>query len=262
MKKTNYHTHTARCGHAEGTDEEYVLAALSQGFDTLGFSDHVPWPYRSGFSNPRVRMHISRLPEYVESVKALKEKYAGRIDVLAGFECEYFPDYMNWLADMKEEQQLDYLIFANHFDNSDETGMYYGQTKTAEQLRRYVDSAIKGIETGMFAYFAHPDLFMRGITKFDDNCRAAAKDMAQACRAMNLPMEYNVHERFIFPITHRVSYPHKEFFDIAAQEGVQFILGLDAHEPAELSNPTEWIRGEKELEAYGTLRIGHLDLHR
>jgi hypothetical protein len=106
MKKTNYHTHTARCGHAEGTDEEYVLAALSQGFDTLGFSDHVPWPYRSGFSNPRVRMHISRLPEYVESVKALKEKYAGRIDVLAGFECEYFPDYMNWLADMKDEQQL------------------------------------------------------------------------------------------------------------------------------------------------------------
>ena len=63
-----------------------------------------------------------------------------------------------------------------------------GEKKALEkQLRRYVDSAIKGIETGMFAYFAHPDLFMRGITKFDDNCRAAAKDMAQACRAMRMP---------------------------------------------------------------------------
>ena len=25
--KANYHTHTARCGHATGTDEDYVLAA-------------------------------------------------------------------------------------------------------------------------------------------------------------------------------------------------------------------------------------------
>ena len=43
--KANYHTHTARCGHATGTDEEYVLAAIEQGFDELVFSDHVPWPY-------------------------------------------------------------------------------------------------------------------------------------------------------------------------------------------------------------------------
>ena len=25
---TNYHTHTTRCGHAEGTEEEYILTAL------------------------------------------------------------------------------------------------------------------------------------------------------------------------------------------------------------------------------------------
>ena len=28
--KANYHTHTARCGHATGTDEDYVLAAIEQ----------------------------------------------------------------------------------------------------------------------------------------------------------------------------------------------------------------------------------------
>ena len=47
MMKANYHTHTARCGHAEGTDEEYVLAAIERGFDEMGFSDHVPWPYKN-----------------------------------------------------------------------------------------------------------------------------------------------------------------------------------------------------------------------
>lgn len=62
MMKANYHTHTARCGHAEGTDEEYVLAAIERGFDELGFSDHVPWPYKNGYVHPTVRMHISQMP--------------------------------------------------------------------------------------------------------------------------------------------------------------------------------------------------------
>ena len=43
---TNYHTHTARCGHAEGTEEEYILTALRCGFKVLGFSDHTPGPTR------------------------------------------------------------------------------------------------------------------------------------------------------------------------------------------------------------------------
>lgn len=45
--KTNYHTHTTRCMHAVGSDEEYVLSAIKGGFQILGFSDHTPWKYRT-----------------------------------------------------------------------------------------------------------------------------------------------------------------------------------------------------------------------
>lgn len=175
MMKANYHTHTARCGHAEGTDEEYVLAAIERGFDELGFSDHVPWPYKNGYVHPTVRMHISQMPEYLASVRALAEKYRGQIRILTGFECEYFPDYMGWLADMKAENGLDYLILGNHYDHDDEHGFYFGHTRTAEQIRRYVDSAVKGMETGMFAYLAHPDLFMR------DYGQAAGRGRPRGC---------------------------------------------------------------------------------
>ena len=41
---TNYHTHTARCGHAEGTEEEYILTALRCGFK--GFLTTPPGPTR------------------------------------------------------------------------------------------------------------------------------------------------------------------------------------------------------------------------
>lgn len=38
--KTNYHTHTTRCMHAVGDDEDYVRSAIKGGFQELGFSDH------------------------------------------------------------------------------------------------------------------------------------------------------------------------------------------------------------------------------
>ena len=140
--KANYHTHTARCGHATGTDEDYVLAAIEQGFDELGFSDHVPWPYQDGYTHPSVRMRVDQMPG---------------IHILTGFECEYFPDYMNWLADMRAENHLDYLILGNHFDHDDEYGMYFGNIHTAAQLRRYVDSAVlKRMAETAAQFFALP----------------------------------------------------------------------------------------------------------
>lgn len=251
--KANYHTHTARCGHAEGTDEAYVRAAIAQGFEELGFSDHVPWPYRSGYTHPRVRMHIDRLDEYVSSIRALADRYADQIRVRVGFECEHFPEYMGWLADMAQEKQLDYLILGNHYDGSDETGMYFGNARTPGELAAYVRSTIDGLRTGLFAYLAHPDLFMRGYPRFDENCRAAARELSQACRALDIPMEYNAHDRFWAPVTHRRSYPHPEFFAIARSEGVRVIIGLDAHEPRELSDPEQWNRAVQELSDFERL---------
>ncbi len=256
--KANYHTHTARCGHAAGTDEAYVCAALDAGFEELGFSDHMPWPYKSGFSNPGVRMPVSKMQEYLSSVKALKEKYAGKINILTGFECEYFPEYMGWLADVKQENGLDYLILGNHYEGTDEGGLYFGSIRTASELIRYVDSAVKGIDTGLFAYLAHPDVFMRKYPEFDENCRAAARDLCQACKEKNLPMEYNVHDRFIECFTHRKSYPNPAFFEIVREEGVRVLIGIDAHEPRELSDTTQWDRAKKELERFGNLHIDRL----
>ena len=37
MKQTNFHTHTSRCHHAFGNDEEFVRTAIQNGFEVLGF---------------------------------------------------------------------------------------------------------------------------------------------------------------------------------------------------------------------------------
>ena len=87
--KCNFHTHTARCNHAVGLDEEYVLSAIEAGFDEIGFSDHTPWPFESGYVSP-MRMRADELEEYVLSVNRLREKYKDKIKIHLGLECEYF----------------------------------------------------------------------------------------------------------------------------------------------------------------------------
>ena len=70
----NYHTHTYRCHHACGQDEDYVKKAIEAGFSVLGFSDHTPWHYHSQFK-PYMRMDDDQLEEYVNSILYLKNKY-------------------------------------------------------------------------------------------------------------------------------------------------------------------------------------------
>lgn len=70
--RTNYHTHTTRCLHATGSDEEFVLSAIKGGYQELGFSDHTPWKYHTDYVSD-IRMTPEQLPGYVESLRWLQE---------------------------------------------------------------------------------------------------------------------------------------------------------------------------------------------
>ena len=139
--KTNYHTHTTRCMHATGDDEDYVLSAIKGGYRILGFSDHTPWKYRTDYVAD-MRMLPEELPGYVESLKTLREKYHDRIDIRIGLECEYFPQYIHWLKEQIKKYQLDYIIFGNHHYHTDEKFPYFGHhTDSRDMLDLYEESA-------------------------------------------------------------------------------------------------------------------------
>jgi histidinol-phosphatase (PHP family) len=105
----NYHTHTFRCGHARGSDEQYVKAAIDAGFKILGFSDHAPYP---GIHIPSDRMDMDQLDDYYNSLMMLRDRYKDHIDIKIGFEIEYFPfleDHYRFLL-----ERADYLIVGQH----------------------------------------------------------------------------------------------------------------------------------------------------
>lgn len=257
--KANYHTHTMRCKHAIGKDEDYIRAAIAAGYDQIGFSDHTPWPYASDFVSG-VRMAQGELEEYVQSLRALGEKYKDQIRVLVGLECEYFPAYMDWLFEKKQELGLDYLILGNHFDETDESGVYFGSISTPQMLHRYVNSTVRALETGEFLYLAHPDLYMRSYPEFDRDCRAAAKDLCRAVREMGLLVEYNLEGVRASQNEGRLLYPHPAFWETAADEDVRAIIGVDAHSPQSLEKTVLWQQSYDLLRGMGFEIVTSLSL--
>lgn len=231
MRKTNYHMHTKRCMHASGSDEEYVLAAIQGGYEEIGFSDHCPWKYDSDFV-AHMRMPLSQFNDYYQSIAALRDKYKDQISIKIGLECEYFPKYMKWLDNFKREKGLDYMIFGNHYYKTDEKRIYFGtECEYDHILKAYIDEAIQGMETGLYAYLAHPDLFMHGRRNFDQLAIEESFRLCEAAKRLQMPLEYNLNGALYNDVMKVTHYPHPKFWEIAAQVGNDVIIGVDAHEP-------------------------------
>lgn len=227
--KANYHTHTTRCHHAVGSDEAYVISAIKGGYEELGFSDHGCWQYDSDYVSG-IRMKLSEFDDYYQSISALKEKYKDQISIKIGMESEYFPAYMEWLKAFVQEKQIDYLILGNHFDGSDEYGEYYGSACYDDKmLVKYVDDAIAGLETGLFSYIAHPDLFMRGREIFDELAKEESLRLCKYCKEHEIPLEFNLEGLMVSDKRNVTGYPHPTFWYIAASVGNDVIIGVDAH---------------------------------
>ena len=224
----NYHTHTPRCNHAEGTEREYVECALKAGLKILGFSDHTPYiypgDYRSWF-----RMRIDQLEDYVQAVLAVRKEYQGKIQIPLGLELEYYPELLPNLLPILRDQPMDYLILGQHFLGNEIGDHYSGHATTDKKLmERYADQTIDAMQTGLFTYFAHPDL----LNYVGDDRRFYLEQVRRICReakSCGFPLEVN-----ILGFVDGKHYPTVRFGEVAAEEGCIAILGRDAHKPEQL----------------------------
>ncbi len=251
----NYHSHTTRCKHAYGSDEEYVLEAIKNGFDEIGFSDHSPWPLHED-EHDRIRMGLDELDEYIQSVCSLREKYKDQIKIYLALECEYLEDRMDWLKLLKKEKGLDYIIFGNHFDGRLLNEYYFGRYKDKENcLKRYKESIIKGLSTGQYLYLAHPDLFMKMFDEWKKEFEEPCLEILQACKEMNIPIEYN-----LAGLIYGGGYPCDGFWKLAAKVGNKVIIGIDAHSPEDYRTVDLIHESRKKLEDMGLTVLDHLDI--
>lgn len=233
---SNYHTHTFRCGHAlPNPDEDYVLKAIELGYKNLGFSDHAPF---KGISHPGMRMDFEKdFPDYLNSIRSLKEKYKDKINIFVGLEIEFMNDKNDYYKELLDVYHLDYLIMGQHcqYDINGKPHFYYNGLDDLATVQRYAHDLIEGIKSGFFAYVCHPDIFLNHIRTITPEIDKCIEDICLAAKKYNIPLEININgetNNKFGAIAHGCyHYPSQYFFTKAKQIGNRFIFGVDAHSP-------------------------------
>ncbi len=243
----NYHTHTRRCRHAEGSDREFIEAAISHGMKALGFSDHCPWIFDGGYVSG-TRMLPSELDGYFSSLTDLKKEYSGDITIYIGFEAEYIPELIEKQNKLLSDYPVDYMIMGQHFTHPEMNAPFTGfATASEEDLTEYVDLVIRGLETGKYKYVAHPDLF-----NYVGDDEIYVREYSRLCRYLaskDIPVEIN-----LLGVKESRHYTSEKFLKIAAAAGNSAIIGCDAHYPAFLTD-TEAMEKCRRLAEKFSLRL-------
>lgn len=219
----NLHTHSFYCGHGEGRIGEYVSYAQEKGYSILGFTEHCPFPdnlFR------KTRMDYSMMEAYEEDVRSSD---SDKMKVLLGYEADYFPSRMDYYQSVRE--RVDYLISGTHFvekkDGHRISLFYPGVEK--EDLAGYLRTVVGAMESGLFAFIAHPDVFL-SCYPFDDTARGISRDIIEAAKDIGIPLEINGNGMLKAPSDGCEGYPSRSFWEIASSVGgVRTVLSTDAH---------------------------------
>lgn len=218
----NLHTHTWRCNHATDREEEYVASAIQRGLHILGFSDHTPYLFPAEYDSD-FRMKQEQLNDYVATVHALQNKYRGQIELPLGLEFEYYPVYFSDTLALVRDSGIAYLLLGQHFVGNEINEHYCGRaTADLDILRRYCKQSADAMQTGLFTYFAHPDLFY--FKGSDGDYRENMRLICREAKGCGLPLEIN-----LLGFLKNRNYPDRRFWELAAEEGCSVVLGCDTH---------------------------------
>lgn len=252
----SYHTHTYRCLHASGEDEEYVKAAIAEGVKILGFSDHAPFPYANGYKST-IRMTPEQTDGYFCSIGSLRERYADKIEIHIGFETEYYKPEFYKALEFWRGYPVDYLILGQHFIGAEYSIPQHCAPKPTEKqahLTYYVDSVIEAVRTGRFTYVAHPDM-INYVGADMDFCRAEFGRLIKAIAACGMPLEYN-----LLGMACNRKYPNEIFWQEASRLGAPMIFGCDSHSPSRVAAKEELCAALKFVDKYNLNLVDTVEL--
>ena len=218
----NFHTHTYRCGHAFGTEREYIEAALAVGMREMGFSDHAPWIDSTLGKEREYVVTYAEAEGYFSTIRALREEYKDRISLHVGFEAEHGFTNPEELISLGAE----YLLLGQHFYDLPNGKHNHASIPGYEELLpRYVDLVVAGIRSGYYTYVAHPDVFNYRTGDPKEYQREMVR-ICEASVACGVPLEIN-----FLGIREGRYYPTHAFWELVGATKAPVTFGMDAHSP-------------------------------
>jgi len=204
----------------------------------IGMSDHSPMP--DDF-DAAWRMDITELEEYIDEVHQVQNEFDGKLILRLGLEADYHPGMEDFLHEMIGTHTWDFIIGSVHFigdwgfDNPEMLDQWLG-CDIEQAYCDYFDLVRQSAESGLFDIIGHPDL----IKKFGHRPAPDSQRVRDAITAMLTAVQQN-------DLTLEISsaglrkpveeiYPHIDIVQQAADMGIPFAFGSDAHSPVEVGH--------------------------
>ena len=260
---TDYHVHTARCGHAGGAMRAYVEAAIARGLSEIAFTDHVPLYFLPGEDPDPGDRHDARAscPGYVEEVRALSTEFAGRIDVLLGLEADYAEGHEAALAAILASHDWDVVLGSVHWVKGDwidapRSGARHEREGSAALWSEYYRLAREG-GGGRASSTSSPTSTSRrsSATGCRRKPRTPRPRAIRAAQAAGVAVEVSSAG---LRKTVAEEYPSPPLLTRLVAAGVPIVFSSDAHAPAEVA----WGRERIEAAATAAGATEHLSFRR
>ena len=217
----NYHTHTRWCHHGTGEIEDYLEAALKAGLKEIAITEHVP--HRDDLDPKRIQWED--FPAYDAALNTAIRQYEGRIHILKGFECEYYPEEMEDYERFRKEYGYQLMFLGQHRSGPHREIDNFAP-KGERELELYADEVTRGIGTGFFDFLAHPDLVLQGYGPWDGACERAMRRIFAACEQFCVPIELNGNG-----VRGGKDYPAAAAFLLSKEYRLEYLVNSDAHQP-------------------------------
>lgn len=242
MLRSDYHTHTPLCKHAEGEPEAFVAKAIQLGLHSYGIADHAPMPPEQEPYDDW-RMLYAELPLYFEWIaRAKKAAQHSELRVLSALECDWIPGIEPWIRRLRQEHEWDYLIGSVHYLPNNEAvdnSIYADSTITGSvegDWKQYWASVQCMVESRLFDVVGHIDLVKIWGRMPEGNLTAYYASTLDALEGSGMAVEINTagwHKHC------GEQYPSVHILSELLRRRIPILINADAHYPEHLSRGWE-----------------------
>ncbi|MFC1960299.1 histidinol-phosphatase [Chloroflexota bacterium] len=219
------HMHTHLCQHAYDQPTDYAQQAAARGLKGIVFTCHNPT--ENNAFEPGVRMRVDQFEEYVQLIEATRQQWQGRVDVRLGLESDYFPGHEDWLAELYDRAEFDYILGSIHPQLLGYWRPYHNGDPVAFQ-RTYFEHLAMSAESGLFDCLGHPDQ-IKNVPPTEWSLDRIMPDIIRALdriAATGVAMElntYGLHRQI------KEMHPAPAMLVAMKKRDIPIVLGSDAH---------------------------------
>jgi histidinol-phosphatase (PHP family) len=233
------HIHTQRCGHATGTVDEYVRAAVHRGLGGICITEHLALPEEFDPNN-HLSMPACDLEDYLVEVDLARQRFP-EIDVVAGLEADFLlgreTETALAIADARERSDGARMVLGSvhfigtwAFDDPHHVEEWDSRDIDGVWLE-YFDLWRSACASHMFDVMAHPDLPKKFGHRPTFDTRELYLDAAATAADAGVAIEVST-AGLRKPVGEL--YPAHDLLVAFREAGVPATVGSDAHDPSEV----------------------------